>query len=312
MSYSRLIAYGSYLPSECRSNADIAKTLDTSDEWITKRTGIKIRHIAVDEKTSDLASKALINAMNAFSVDPESLDGIIVATTTPDITFPSVAAFVHGKVLNTSSAFSFDINAVCCGFIYALIMADSLIKSGAAKRIAVIGAETMSSILDWTDRSTCVLFGDGAGAFILEKSETPGILAHNFHSNGKYVDLLKAEQSNGVHMDGREVFKQAVEKMVESSLDTLNKAGMTVDDVDWLLPHQANQRILVAVADKLGISEEKLVSTISKHANTSAASIPLAFTEYAKSNRIKAGDTILMPAVGGGLTWGSVLIKFDI
>ena len=317
MIYSRLIAYGSYLPEDVRSNDDLAKVVDTSDEWIVKRTGIKSRRIAAqDETTSVIAAKALEDALSRFKLNASDLDGIIVATTTPDDIFPSVASKVQGAVLQ-SSAFSFDVNAVCCGFIYALIVADGLIKSGAAKRIAVIGAEVMSRIMDWNDRSTCVLFGDGAGVFILEASEELGILASNFYSDGRYGSILSASYvydnigvpSPKVHMEGKEVFRHAVSKMIESSEDVLKKGNKELKDVDWLIPHQANHRILAAVAEKIGIDESKLVSTVAKHANTSAASIPLAFVDCASRGLIKSGQVVLMPAVGGGLTWGSVLMK---
>jgi 3-oxoacyl-[acyl-carrier-protein] synthase-3 len=315
---SKIIAEGAYLPSRIVSNSELAETVETSDEWIIERTGIKSRHIASDrELTSDLAVLALQDAFKHYSIDPDSLDGIIIATTTSDQVFPSTAAVVQGKLGLATGCFCFDVSAVCAGFVYALSIADSMVKSGAAKRIAVVGAETMSRILDWNDRSTCILFGDGAGAIILEATkENIGILGSNLLSDGRARGILKVDGgvSSGsmdakVMMNGREVFRNAVEKIASSSAILLETLGLSVEDLAWFLPHQANQRILDAVADRLSLPKEKLISTVERHANTSAASIALAYSESVRSGKIKQKDLVMFSALGAGLAWGSLLLK---
>lgn len=318
MTRSKIIAEGSYLPERVVTNTDLMATIETSDEWIVDRTGIKSRHVAAEnELTSDLAVAALSDALKRYDIPSDSLDAIIVATTTPDQIFPSTASIVHGKMGLKDTCFSFDIAAVCSGFIYALSIADSMIKSGAAKRIAVIGAETMSRVLDWKDRATCVLFGDGAGVMILETSENDtGILGYNLFSDGSCRDILKVDGGVSVGqmdakilMNGREVFRSAVEKMSSSSASLLASLGVTVDELSWVLPHQANQRILDAVATRLKLPKEKLISTVATHANTSAASIALAYSESIRNGKIKSGDLIMLSALGAGLTWGSLLLR---
>lgn len=315
--YAKIIGYGSYLPEKVMLNDEMQGFIDTSDEWISDRTGIKKRHIAADNQyTSDLAFEAVTNALENAGITADKLDGIIVATTTPDQIFPSTATIVHSKLGALNNAFSVDVNAVCAGFVYAMSIANSMIQSGSAKRIAVIGAETMSRIVDWKDRATCVLFGDGAGAMILEASEEPGIITTNIASDGSAKDILCVEggTSRGntqakILMNGREVFKSAIDKMASSSLKALEDSGLSMGQIDWLLPHQANQRILLAVANRVGAPVEKLISTISEHANTSAASIPLAFDSARKSGQIKNGHMVLISALGAGITWGSLIVK---
>jgi 3-oxoacyl-[acyl-carrier-protein] synthase III len=319
---SKITASGSYLPAKILTNEDLASLVDTSDKWIYSRTGIKKRHISAErEYTSDLAAKALLDTLEKGHIDRKSIDGIILATTTPDQVFPATASIVQSKV-GLRSGFAFDINAVCSGFVFALILVDSLIKSGMAKRIAVIGADSMSRIIDWGDRSTCVLFGDGAGCFIMDatREKNEGIISSCFHSDASCFDILKV--SGGIAagnldakllMNGREIFKHAVEKMVSSSLEVLKNADMDISDIDWLLPHQANDRIMSAVADRLNFTKEgRVISAIKEHANTSAASIPLAFDHYVSRNSndpvMKKDDNILITAFGAGLSWGSLII----
>ncbi|MES2961925.1 MAG: beta-ketoacyl-ACP synthase III [Pseudomonadota bacterium] len=316
---SKISATGSYLPKKILLNAELAKTVDTSDEWITDRTGIKQRHVVSDgELTSDIATHAVLKTLEKAGKKAEEIDLIIVATTTPDLTFPATATTVQAKI-GAINAFAFDIQAVCSGFVYALATADNFIKSGQVKNALVIGAETLSRIVNWEDRNTCVLFGDGAGAVLLEATseENCGIIASDLHSDGTLNNLLKTtggpslnQQTGFIEMAGKEVFKHAVEKMSKSVLSVLEKAGLTSKDIDLLVPHQANARILNAVATKLEIPEEKVVLTVHNHANTSAASIPLAL-DYANSQgRIKKGDVVVLEALGGGLTWGSVLLRW--
>ncbi len=308
--HSKIIATGSYLPKNLVKNTELDPALDTSDEWITTRTGIKQRYIAAENQvTSDLAAEAIRNS----GIDLQSLDGIIVATTTPDVIFPSTAINTQNK-LGIHKGFAFDINAVCAGFIYALTVADSLIKNGMAKRIAVVGAETMSRVLDWKDRATCVLFGDGAGVFILEASNDKGIIDCSLQADSSTSDILKicggiskGNMDAKIEMNGKEVFKMAVDSMSSSIKAILEKND--IKDIDWVLPHQANQRILSAVATRLNSPEEKVISTVDIHANTSAASIPLAFCHYKNLGKIKSDQTIVMSGIGAGMTWGSVLIK---
>jgi 3-oxoacyl-[acyl-carrier-protein] synthase-3 len=321
MLVSKIIATGSYLPGKIVSNNDLSKIVDTSDEWITSRTGIKSRHIADNnEFTSDLAAKSLEDALTNYNLSPNDIDGIIVATTTPDLVFPSTATLVQQKV-GVKKGFAYDINAVCSGFIYALSIADSMLKNKLASRIAVIGAETMSRILDWNDRSTCILFGDGAGTVILEASQSTqqsltGILYNKIEADGTYSEILKVDGGvSKIHpdakltMSGREVFKNAIDKMSSSILQALEALSLTLDDLDYVILHQANQRIIEAVQDKLGVDAKKMISTIENHGNTSAASIPLALDNKIKSNIIKKGDTLAFAAIGAGITWGCSIIK---
>jgi 3-oxoacyl-[acyl-carrier-protein] synthase-3 len=316
---SKIVGVGSYLPEKILTNNDLEQVLDTSDEWIQARTGIKKRHIAdKNQKTSDLATIAVENALKNANLNSNDLDALIVATTTPDLIFPATAVRVQNNI-GMNSGFAFDIQAVCSGFLYALQLGDSLIKSNKAKRVAIIGAETMSRIIDWTDRSTCVLFGDGAGSVILEKTESnehQGIVDIELFSDGSLQDILAVNGgvSDGnldkkIEMNGREVFRYAVTKMPESIKSIVNKNEVTLENLDWVLLHQANERITKAVVDKLGINIEKAVSTVSHHANTSAASIPLALEHYISNGKVKTGDLIALAAVGGGLTWGSALLK---
>jgi 3-oxoacyl-[acyl-carrier-protein] synthase-3 len=315
MKYSKIIGTGAYLPSKILSNKDLEKIFDTSDEWIQTRTGISQRHIiGENERTSDLAYQAALDVLKNSSIDPAEIDLILVATTTPDKVFPSVACAVQRK-LNIKNIPAFDIQAVCSGFIFALTTADSFIKSGAYKKILVIGADSMSSITDYKDRSNAILWGDGAGAVILSASNEPGIIRNIIHSNGEYEELLhvprKSETNdpNTIEMQGNAVFKIAVNTLDQIVDETLSGSGFEKKDIDWLVPHQANIRILQATAKKLEMSMDKVIVTIDKHGNTSAASIPLALNEGICSNRVKAGNLILMEAFGGGFTWGSSLLR---
>ena len=324
---SKILGCGSYLPERVVTNAELAKTVDTSDEWIVERSGIRQRHIASDGQfTSDLALKAAERALEHASIKAKNVDMVIVATTTPDNTFPATATKVQHNLGMTTGA-AFDIQAVCSGFIFALSVADNMIKGGQADTIVVIGAETFSRILDWEDRGTCVLFGDGAGAVVLQASpdDVPdedtitaqGILSTHIHSNGSTRDLLYVDggpsstQTVGhVRMVGREVFRHAVTNLANIVGETLDAHGLRSDDLDWLVPHQANKRILDSTVRKLGMSADRVVVTVDRHANTSAASIPLALDEAVKDGRIKRGDLVLMEAMGGGLTWGSGLVRW--
>ena len=317
---SLITGTGSYLPQKVMTNDDLAGVMETSDEWIRKRTGIAQRHIAAEgEKTSDLACHAAREAIAAAGLDVEAIDAIVIATTTPDDTFPSTAASVQAK-LGATNAFAFDVQAVCAGFVYALDVADALIKSQKAEKVLVVGAETFTRILDWEDRTTAVLFGDGAGAVVLEASNNSpywGILSSCLFTDGRFRDLLYVDggvSSTGdvghVRMKGNEVFRHAVEKL-SSSLDAaLKSAGLKDDDIDWLVPHQANIRIIDSMQKKLGMPSEKVVRTVSQHANTSAASIPLALNAAVKDGRIQPGHIIAFEAIGGGLTWGAALARF--
>jgi 3-oxoacyl-[acyl-carrier-protein] synthase-3 len=313
-----IIGVGSYLPKKVLTNNDLAHMMDTTDEWITTRTGIKQRQIAAEgEYTSDLAAHAVKAALDNSGLKPDDLDGLIVATSTPDVIFPSTACIVQSKI-GMEKGFAMDMNAVCAGFIYAMITADSLLKTGQCTRIAVVGAETYSRIVDWEDRSTCVLFGDGAGALILQKAEDQenNILGGELYANGKLGDILKVcggisvgNYEAKLQMNGQEVFKNAINSMSKSAQNLLAKNKITVNQLDWVIAHQANQRILDSVAEKIGLPHEKMVSTISKHANTSAASIPLALDDYMKSGKIQKGDLVLMTGFGAGLAWGSLLVR---
>lgn len=316
---SKIIATGSYLPQRILTNLDLEKTVDTTDDWITERTGIKQRHVAADnELTSDLASKAVKKLFEKSSIKAEEIEMILVATTTPDLTFPSTAAILQSKI-GAKKAFAFDVQAVCSGFVFALTIADNFIKSGQVKNALIVGAETLSRIVNWQDRNTCVLFGDGAGAVLLQATEERncGIIASSLHSDGTLCDILKTSggtsstQTSGIiEMAGKEVFKHAVEKMVQSVLLCLKKVDMTTKDIDLLIPHQANVRILDAVASRLELPAEKVIITLQNHANTSAASIPLALDHALTEGKIKDGDVVVLEALGGGLTWGSVVIRW--
>lgn len=314
---------GSYLPEKILTNADLEKMVDTSDEWIQQRSGIKQRHIAADgETTADLATAAARQAFERSGYGPEDIDGVIVATTTPDETFPAVAVKVQAA-LGLPKGLAFDVQAVCTGFVYALATANSFIRTGQAKRILVVGAEKMSSILNWEDRTTCVLFADGAGAVILEAQDggdsldTRGIHSTHLYAEGKHKDLLHTDggpsstgTSGHIVMQGREVFKYAVSYMADVVKEALEHNNISPDQIDWLVPHQANIRIIEATAKKLGMPMEKVVVTVDRHGNTSAASIPLALDAAVTDGRIKQGDLILLEAMGGGLTWGSALVRF--
>ena len=319
---SRIIGTGGYLPERAMTNSDLAKIVETNDEWIVERTGIKQRHIAADDQsTSDLAEHAARQAIEAAGITPQDIDLIIVATTTPDRVFPSTACLLQQR-LDIHGCPAFDIQAVCTGFIYGLSVADKFIKTGAAKRALVIGAETMSRIIDWGDRTTCVLFGDGAGAVILEASEEPGILSTHIHADGKYSELLQVPAGISYHqtefkagkafvqMQGNEVFKTAVNTLGRIVDETLEANNLEKSDIDWLVPHQANIRIIKATAKKLKMPMERVVTTVETHGNTSAASVPLALNVAVRDGRIKRGETLLLEAFGGGFTWGSALIKY--
>ncbi len=315
---SHIVSTGSYLPEKVVTNHDLAKIVDTSDEWIYQRSGIKSRHMAADDQsTSDMAIAAARKALEGANITPESIDGIIVATTTPDQTFPSVAVTVQAA-LGVPVCVAFDVQAVCTGFVYALSVADNFIKGGQLKRVLVIGAEKMSAVLDWEDRATCVLFGDGAGALILEANEKSeaGILSTHLYADGNLKDLLYTNggvsttgQSGKIVMQGREVFKHAVKLMSSAVNAALESNNMSADQIDWLVPHQANARIIEATAKKLSLPMDKVVMTVEHHGNTSAASIPLAFDHAMQRGQIKAGEHVLFEALGGGLTWGSALVR---
>ena len=317
--FSKIISTGSYLPEKILTNDDLSKFVDTSDEWIRTRSGIRSRHIAVDgEETSDMAVAAANNALQAAGLTASDIDLLIVATTTPDVIFPSTACIVQDK-LGANKAAAFDIQAVCSGFVYALSVADKMVASGAHKNALIIGAEIYSRILNWKDRSTCVLFGDGAGAVVLTQSATPGILATKLHADGSRRNILNVpgHVRNGivygdphVHMDGPAVFKMAVNVMADVCNETLAMANMTAADIDWLVPHQANVRIIDATGKRLGVPAEKTIVTVQGQGNTSAASIPLALDTALRDGRIKSGDLVQTVAVGGGFTWGSALIRW--
>lgn len=319
---SRIVGVGSYLPQRVVTNDEMAKLVDTSDEWIVERTGIRQRHIAAEgEKTSDLATNAARRALENAGVDVADLDLIVLATATPDNTFPSTATRVQAA-LGMTKGFAFDVQAVCSGFIYALSVADNFIKAGQVKTALVIGAETFSRILDWNDRSTCVLFGDGAGAVVLRAEQGKGdnrdfgILSTHLHSDGRHYDLLQVDggpsstQTVGhLRMEGREVFRHAVTNLAQVVQEALAANDFTATDLNWLVPHQANRRILDGTARKLGLSADRVVMTVERHANTSAASVPLALCEAVGDGRIKAGDLVLLEAMGGGFTWGAALVR---
>jgi 3-oxoacyl-[acyl-carrier-protein] synthase-3 len=319
MTYSRIAGTGSYLPDKVLTNRDLEKMVDTTDEWIFSRTGIRERRVAADgQLASDLAFEAAQRALAAAGVAASDIDLIIVATTTPDIVFPSTACILQSK-LGVAGCPAFDLQAVCSGFVYAMTTADLFVRNGQARRALVVGAEVYSRILDWSDRTTCVLFGDGAGAVVLEASEEPGVLASKLHADGSFHDRLavpgwvcggKACGSPFVRMDGASVFKFAVKVFEEVAHEVLREAGKTVSDIDWFIPHQANIRIMEATARKLGIAPERVISTVDHHGNTSAASIPLALDESVAAGRIRRGQLLLLEGVGGGFTWGGLLLRY--
>ena len=317
--HSRLIGTGGYLPARIVTNADLAQKLDTSDEWIAARTGIRQRHVADPaEQTSDLALAASRTALAAAGLAPADVDLIIVATTTPDMIFPSTACILQDKLGATGGA-AFDVQAVCCGFIYALSLADKMIASGAARNALVVGAEIYSRILDWNDRGTCVLFGDGAGAVVLAPGSAPGILSSHLHADGSYRKILQVpgQVANGavtgspfLTMDGSTVFKFAVKVLAEVAEEALAANALPTSAIDWLIPHQANIRIMDATAKKLHLPQERVIATVDTHGNTSAASIPLALDVAVRDGRIQAGQLVMLVGVGGGFTWGSVLLRW--
>lgn len=319
MIYSKIGGTGSYLPEKTLTNKDLEAMVETNDQWITDRTGIKKRHIvADDETTTDLAFFAAEKAIEAAGINNDDIDLIIVATTTPTRIFPSTAALVQEK-LKIAGCPAFDIQAVCTGFVYALTVADKFIQSGTVKNALIIGAESLSRIVDWTDRNTCVLFGDGAGAVVLQASNEPGILSTHIHCDGKYNELLtvptgpgsvESEAAEFIAMQGNDVFKVAVKTLSSIVDETLKANKMAKSDVDWLIPHQANIRIIAATAKKLSMSMDHVVVTVDEHGNTSAASIPLALDTAVRDGRIKRGETLLLEAFGGGFTWGSALLKY--
>lgn len=319
MMYSRIVGTGRYLPEKVLTNRDLEKIVDTSDEWIVSRTGIRSRHVAAEgQLASDLAYQAALQAIDSAEMKAEDIDMVIVATTTPDMVFPSTACILQAK-LGIHGGPAFDLQAVCSGFVYALTTADLYIKAGHARNVLVVGAEVYSRILDWNDRSTCVLFGDGAGAVVISASDEPGLMAAKLHADGKYRDKLSVPGwvCNGkvwgtpyVHMDGGAVFKFAVRVFEEVAHEVLQMAGKSVSDVDWFIPHQANIRIMDATAKKLGMPRDKIIATVDHHGNTSAASIPLALDESVRGGLIKRDQTLLFAGVGGGFTWGGIVLRF--
>ncbi len=322
MNYARIAGTGSYLPENILTNAELESMVDTTDEWIFERTGIRERHIAVEgETTCDLAEQAARRAMDAAGVRASDIDLIIVGTTTPDRIYPSTACMLQAR-LGIKGCPAFDLQAVCTGFVYALGVGEQFIRTGSAKKALVLGADTHSRLLDWTDRGTCILFGDGAGAVVLEASKEPGIYSTHLHADGSYGDLLRVDGgiSQGydqvvagkafVEMRGSEVFKVAVRTLGRIVDETLAANNMHKEDVDWLIPHQANIRIIQATAKKMGMPMEKVVLTIDRHGNTSAASVPLALDTAVRSGQVKRGDTLLLEAFGSGFTWGSALLRY--
>ncbi|WP_073126450.1 beta-ketoacyl-ACP synthase III [Palleronia salina] len=313
---------GHYLPDRVVENAEFEKTLDTTDEWIRTRSGIERRHFAAEgETTSQMATAAARAALDDAGMDAGDLDAVIVATSTPDLTFPSAATMVQAQ-LGMTGGFAFDVQAVCAGFVYALTTANALIVAGQARRVMVIGAETFSRIMDWTDRGTCVLFGDGAGALLLEGGEADGastdrgILACDLHSDGQYRDILyvdggvSTDTVGKLRMEGKEVFRHAIEKLAATAHAALDKAGLGADDVSWIVPHQANLRIIKGTAQRMGVGMDRVVVTVPDHGNTSAASIPLALSVARQRGQIKDGDLVVTEAIGGGLAWGSVVLRW--
>ena len=319
MTYSRILGTGSYLPDRILTNADLEKLVETNDQWIVERTGIRERHIAAEgEFTSDLAMQAARAALESAGLVIDDIDLLLVATTTPDLVFPSTACIVQSKLGMTNGKPAFDLQAVCSGFVYAMSVADQFIKTGAAKHVLVIGAETLSRITDWNDRGNCILWGDGAGAVVLGASSEPGIIATHIHADGRHKELLRTTNGTStgmkepalMRMEGNAVFKMAVNTLDRIVDETLEANGLQKTDIDWLVPHQANIRIISATAKKLGMSMDNVVTTVAGHGNTSAASVPLAFDVAVRDGRIQRGQTVLMEAFGGGFTWGSVLLKY--
>jgi 3-oxoacyl-[acyl-carrier-protein] synthase-3 len=316
--YSRIVGTGKYLPERILTNAELERMVETTDEWIRSRTGIEFRHIAADnEFTSDLAYKAGLEALQSAGLTPNDIDLVVVGTTTPDLIFPNVACLVQDK-LGIKSCPAFSVEAACSGFLYGLVVADQFLRLGQARRALVIGAETMSRIMDWTDRETCVLFGDGAGAVILDAADAPGIIYSTLGADGRYRDLLYASsgvslrqrEGAALRMKGNEVFKVAVKTLENLVDDVVAKNNLEKGQIDWLIPHQANIRIMTSTAKKLKLPMDKVVVTVDQHGNTSAASIPLALDSAVRSGRIKKGDTLMLEGVGGGFTWGAVLLDF--
>lgn len=317
MIYARLVGSGSYLPPNIVTNDDLAKIVDTSDTWIQERTGIRQRHIATSESTLDLAEQAALQALAAAGKKAQEIDLIIVATTTPDRIFPSTATLLQAR-LGMAGCPAFDLQAVCSGFVYGLAVVNAFIKTGLCKNALLVGAETLSRLVDWTDRSTCVLFGDGAGAVIISADTAPGILSTHIYADGKYQDLLTVPKGIGqantelspfIQMKGNEVFKVSVATLDQLVEDTLSANKLTKSDLDWLIPHQANFRIIQATAKRLQLPMERVVLTLQKHGNTSAASIPLALDDAWRSGQLKTGELLLFEAFGGGFTWGSALVR---
>lgn len=321
--YARIAGTGSYLPEKILTNEDLSKIVDTSDEWIAARTGIRRRHIAAEgETTSDLGYNAAVRALEAAGVEASEIDLIVVGTTTPDLIFPSTACLIQHR-LGANGCAAFDVNAACSGFVYALTVADKFIRSGAAKTALVIGAETLTRMVDWSERTTCVLFGDGAGAVVLQAAEGQGgsqdrgILSTHLHSDGRYYDLLCTDGGAGstattghITMEGQEVFRHAVQKLADVVGEALAANDLPPEAIDWLVPHQANQRIIDSTARKLRLPPERVVLTVAQHANTSAASIPLALAAATADGRIKRGQLVLLDAMGGGFTWGAALVRW--
>ena len=311
--FARITGTGSYLPSKIITNFDLEKTLDTSDEWITARTGIKERRIVTNESTCDLAIEASLNAISMAEISHQDIDLIILSTTTPDKIFPATATMLQNRL--GASCPAFDIQAVCAGFVFALSNAQQYIENGSAKNILVVGSETMSRIVDWSDRSTAILFADGAGAVVLSADKNTGIKYSRLFSDGNYLSSLhvnnnRINEFGTIEMEGNEVFKIAVNKLSEVAKETLKDCDMTSDDIDWMIPHQANIRIIKAIAKKINLPMEKVIQTLDKHGNTSAASIPLALDTGVRDGRIKKGDTLLFEGIGGGFSWGSILTEF--
>ncbi len=316
--YSRIAGTGKYLPQRVLTNADLEKMVETTDEWIRTRTGIERRHIAADdEATSHLAYKAGLAALESAGLEPGDIDLVLVGTTTPDLIFPNVACLVQEK-LRIPACPAFSLEAACSGFVYGLVVADQFVRCGQARRALVIGAETMSRIIDWTDRETCVLFGDGAGAVILEAAETPGILYSTLGADGRYRELLYASsgvslrqrEGAALRMKGNEVFKVAVKTLENLVDDVVRKNDLEKGQIDWLIPHQANIRIISATAKRLGLPMERVILTVQEHGNTSAASVPMALDTAIRDGRIKRGDLLLLEAFGGGFTWGASLVRY--
>ena len=311
--FARITGTGSYLPPKIVTNFDLEKTLNTSDDWITARTGIKERRIVTDENTCDLALEASLNALSMVGLNPEDIDLIILATTTPDKIFPATATILQDRL--GASCPAFDLQAVCAGFVFALTTAQQYIENGSAKNILVVGSETMSKIVDWSDRSTAILFADGAGAVVLSADNTTGIKHSKLLSDGSFLSSLHVN-NNGIdelgtiQMEGNEVFKIAVNRLSNLAEETLKDCSMTSEDLTWMVPHQANIRIIKAVAKKIKLPMDKVIQTLDKHGNTSAASIPLALDEGVRDGRIKKGDTLLFEGIGGGFSWGSVLLEY--